>query len=269
MSLARAMLRLITVQALTGATGAGDRVRDSSLDPIDARATSEDRAEIVVYTDDHESETSGRAAMLAASSVCELVIEIVVTGVQEVWVDGQDGPAQERLVIPRYDEGLAFTLDMLERQVIATLATSPGPWARLWRDFVVKVEKRLSRQGGAADQATRFAARQLVLSVDLLHEPTPAQQLPPGSTWIEALDLMDQSPELRSLARIIRSEITGDGGPEWRIDAGRLGVNPETMRDLGTAPPEGGDEAVLAEVLLGRGETDPVAVDTSILGTAP
>lgn len=273
MSLARAMVRLITTQALTDRTVAGPAVSDSSLVPVDARATSDNRPEIVVYTDDHESETRGRGALFAESSNCELVIEIVVTGMLPVTVDGQDGGAEERVVIPYVDSGLAFTLDLVERQVLAELAGGSTVWAQLWRDFVPTVHKRLSRQGGSAKDAVRFAARQIVLTVDLLHDPLPGQVLPAESAWLRALDTMDATPELAVLARIIRTQLTEAGSADWRTDAAALGLNLSTMDELGHAPADGGmDMAQLDEVSVEPPTgNDPVAVDQAILpvGGAP
>lgn len=269
MSLARAMLRLITTQALTDRTVAGPAVSDSSLAPIDARVTSDNRPEIVVYTDDHESETRGRAALLAEDSSCELVIEIVVTGMMPVMVDGQDGEAEERVVIPYVDSGLAFTLDLIERQVLAELTGGTSIWAQLWRDFVPSVRKRLSRQGGSAKDGVRFAARQIVLTVDLLHEPMPGQVMPQESAWLRALDQMDATPELAVLARVVRTQITEAGSADWRTDAAALGLNLSTMDELGHAPAGGVADMVQLEVVVADAPSgaDPIAVDRSIFPT--
>ena len=237
MSLARLALRLSTARALRDATLAGSRVFDSSIDPVDLRLSAERQPVITVYTDDHEETTRGRGEGIGGDASCDLVIEFAVAGLVSAPVDG--GAA---LVIAETDEAMEFLLDLMERQIVSALTAGQGPWATLWRVFCVGVNRRMSRRGASAEDASRFAARQLTLTCDLLIDPAPSGAVPPGA-WADLVATMEADAALSALAPLMRSEIEGTSGADWHSIAAALGVNLDVASALGIGPYGGGAEA--------------------------
>ncbi len=262
MSLTRTLTRIATVKALTGATLASDQVFDSAIDPYDTRVTVDARPMIVVYTDDEETEVSGRGDWLQGG-VCELVIEIVVAGLApDTPYDAPDpdgdgphpDPAPRQLQIPRSDAGLELTLDMIEGQVIRTLTGDQEPWAQAWRGLVVTIIKRLSRRGASAEQGNRYAVRQLVISCEMVTDPAHGGVIGPQTPWGRALGLMEANEDEADLARILRIAAEGVPLADWRREAARLGVSLETVEALGIGPAGAPDGTLLAEVNVVRQE---------------
>ena len=137
MSLARTILRIAAVQAITGNTLAGDAVFDSDIDPIDQRVSSVDepRPLIVIYTDDDQSTPTGFADFLQGGQV-ELVIEVVYAGRTTVSLDpdGPDGPETAEIIeISGRDAANEILLDLIERQAIRALTMGGGTWSQIWR----------------------------------------------------------------------------------------------------------------------------------------
>jgi len=163
MSLSRAILRIITVQCLRGHTLAEDRVFDSDLDPLDHRISSQKKPVAVVYTDDQQEDVGDRADMGQGAGSIDLVIEIAIAG--SVVFDGVDeSESAVEVTVGESDAGMELTLDLLERQAIAALTTATGEWPNLWRVFCVRILRRVSKRGGSAENGSRFAARQIVLT---------------------------------------------------------------------------------------------------------
>lgn len=257
MSLARTILRLAAVQAITGNTIAGDAVFDSDIDPIDQRVSEAPQPLIVVYTDDDQSTPTGFSDFLQGSQV-ELVVEMVYAGRSSISVDpdGQGPQETEVLQLSGRDAANEILLDMIERQVVRTLTAGQGPWSKVFRSVASTCTRRLSRRGASAEQGVRFAVRQLVLTLEPLIDPVPGMRIPSGSAWDQALSLMEGS-QFGPIAQMLRDDIEGQPITEWRRFAGQLGVSLDTMSAIGMGPVGAVDPVPLVEADLSEAPDDP------------
>src|SRR5690606_17582164 len=163
--------------------------------------------------------------------------------------DGQGG--QITIAIPHTDEGMELTLDMMEHQIITALTRDDGGWTRAWMKLVPRVTRRLSRRGASSENGVRFAARQLVLTCDLVDTPAVGADILPGTAWGEVLALMEADQTLAPIAAMLREQIEGNDVPDWARTAQMLGVPLDVMDQLGVLP-----------ALDGQG--GPVPLDTVI-----
>lgn len=239
MSLSRLAMRLAAARALTGRTLAGARVFDSAVDPIDQTIAETRQPMIVLTTDEHEVEITGRA-LGSGNNRCELVIEMAIAARVEVPArDGQGG--QITIAIPHTDEGMELTLDMMEHQVISVLNRDDNIWSRVWLKMVPRVTRRLSRRGASAENGIRFAARQLVLACDLIDEPVPGSSTAAGTGWGDMLAAMEDDDVLAPIAGMLRDAISGSPLLEWAQAAQMLGVPLDVIDQLGFLPTLDGD----------------------------
>ena len=250
MSLARLAMRLAAARALTGTTIAEDRVFDSAVDPINQAISKNRQPLLIVTTDEHELVVTGRD-MASGNHQCDLVIELVIAAAVDVPADdGQGG--QITMAIPHTDEGMELLLDMLEHQVVACL-TKPGEaWAEVWKALVPSVTKRLSRRGASAENGLRFAARQVVLTCDLLDTPLNTAEISEGTAWGKLLAAMDSDATLSAVANMLRAEIDNLGSSDWRVAVQEMGISLDALDMIGIAPAldEAGDPVPLDTVLV-------------------
>lgn len=239
MSLSRAILRLTAVRAIAGATLAEGRVFNSDLNPLDQRISADKLPMVVVYTDDHQDDTTGRGDMALGSGTVDLVFEIAIAGA--VTIAGTDDNDEEvAMSIGETDAGMEFTLDLLERQILAALTTAEGQWPMLWRLFCTRIMRRVSRRGGSSENGARFAARQIVLTCETLIEPPPGVIFAEGDAWSQIIDAAAGDASLAPLAPILRAELRGQPVADWRQAARSLGVSLDV--DIGLGGPMGGGE---------------------------
>ena len=244
MSLSRFALRVATAQALKGATLAGSKVFDSAIDPIDVQARERREPFIVVLTDEHTRTPGGGRDMRHGTDACELVIEVAVATVAKA----QDGT--EEVVIPHTDAAMEFTLDLVGHQITEALMGGTGAWAQIWRKFAFTVTQITSRRGASSDNGVRFAARQIVLSCNILADPVRGEAL--SGTWAELLAAMEADAELAGLAGVVRFAIEGDVvmTPEALV-ASTFGIEPRAVDAMGMTPVRdlSGDPVLVTEVV--------------------
>jgi hypothetical protein len=234
MSLTRLVMRLAAARALRDRTLAGARVFDSAVDPIDQTIAENRQPLLVLTTDEHEADVTGRD-LSGDAQRCDLVIELAIAARVEVPArDGQGG--QITIAIPHTDEGMELTLDMMEHQVVTALTRDDNAWSRAWMKLVPRVTRRLSRRGASSENGVRFAARQLVLTCDLVDTPVAGDTLAPNSAWEEALALMEADPILANIANLLRTEIDGTALADWRRAADALGIPLEVANHIGIGP---------------------------------
>jgi hypothetical protein len=231
MSLTRLAMRLAAARALRDKTLAGARVFDSAVDPIDQTIAAQRQPLLVLTTDEHALEVSGRD-LGSGTHRCDLVIELAIASRVEVPAeDGQGG--QITIAIPHTDEGMELTLDLMEHQVVSALTRDDGAWSGAWMMLVPRITRQVSRRGASAENGVRFAARQLTLSCDLIDTPAPGAALPAAGAWSKVLTLMEADAAMAGIASLIRAEIEGTLVPEWRRAAHALGVPLEVSDGLG------------------------------------
>jgi hypothetical protein len=236
MSLTRLVMRLAAARALRDRTLAGPRVFDSAVDPIDQTIAANRQPLLMLTTDEHEADITGRD-LAGGTQRCDLVIEIAIASRVEVPAsDGQGG--QISIAIPHTDEGMELTLDIIEHQVIAALTRDDAGWSRIWMQLVPRVTGRVSRRGASAENGVRFAARQLVLTCDLVDTPVAGGTIAPKSAWAEVLALMEADTVLADIASLLRAEIEGTPVANWRRAAEALGVPLEVANQIGIGPVE-------------------------------
>ena len=234
MSLTRLVMRLAAARALRDRTLAGARVFDSAVDPIDQTIADNRQPLLVLTTDEHEADITGRD-LAGDAQRCDLVIELAIAARVEVPArDGQGG--QITIAIPHTDAGMELTLDMMEQQVVTALTRDDSAWVRAWMKLVPRVTRRLSRRGASSENGVRFAARQLVLTCDLVDTPAVGTDIPPSTAWGEVLTLMEADQTLAPIAAMLREQIEGANVPDWARTAQMLGIPLEVMDQLGVLP---------------------------------
>ena len=258
MSLTRLVMRIAAARALLDRTLAGPRVFDSAVDPIDQTIASQRQPLLVITTDQHELDGVGRDLGSGTHS-CDLVIELAIASRVEIpAVDGDGG--QITIAIPHTDEGMELTLDIMEHQVTTCLNRDDNPWSRAWMKLVPRVTRRISRRGASAENGVRFAARQLILTCDLVDAPIAGGETQESSAWGEVLALMDADPSLAGIASVLRAEIEGALVADWRRTAQELGIPLEVAEHIGIGPVSDLDDdpAQLAEAAVSGGFEPPV-----------
>ncbi len=234
MSIAALALRTSAIQALISHTFAGANVLDSAIRPLDELIDGAPVPVIVVQTDDTEAEPRGLEFLLAPRSI-DLIIEIAVaTFVKRTVEDGED---EVEITIPQTDEGLEWTLDLMHRQIIARLAAD-DLWPGLFRDMAMSCSKVISRRGANSKEGAKFAARQIVFTLDAAQDPAPGADLEGGDLYARFLDAMKTDPGLATQEPLVRSVIVGADLPAWRRAAVLLGVGPATAEMIGLSAEE-------------------------------
>jgi hypothetical protein len=234
MSLTRLVMRLAAARALRDRTLAGARVFDSAVDSIDQTIAANRQPLIVLTTDEHVLDVTGRN-LGSGTHQCDLVIEIAIASRVEMPApDGSGG--QISIAIPHTDEGMELTLDIMEHQVITALTRDDNAWSRAWMKLVPRVTRRLSRRGASSENGVRFAARQLVLTCDLVDTPVAGDTIAPNSAWEDVLILMEADPILANIANLLRTEIDGTVLADWRRAAEALGIPLEVANQIGIGP---------------------------------
>lgn len=251
MSLSRAAARIAARYALLGETLAEDRVYDSAISPLDVTVEQDRKPLAIVMTDDDGLEIEGRD-MTHGERKCELVIVIAVTGAMEVDSDGV------AVSLMASDAGLDLALDILEHQVLRVLQEGVSPWAGAFRAMSPRTEMLQSRRGGG-DDGIKFAARQIVVSCDLIDVPDAGAPVVPGSSWDTFLTVAGAEPATQETANLMRSLIEGQPLDEWERARRALGVSDETSIGLGPVIIADSDEFVLDGLdIRGNGSTATV-----------
>lgn len=265
MSLGRLGMRLATCRALRDATLAEGRVFDSAVDPLDLTVATDRQPILIVTTDDHETEEVKGRDLMGPQTACDLVIEAAIGS--RVEVTGPDGEGGETTIeIPHTDEGMELMLDLMEHQVVAALTQEQTDWSRVWLKLVPRVSRRLSRRGATVEKGVRFAARQLVLTCDLIEAPAPGAAIAEGSSWHDLLTVMEADDALASFAGVLRAEIEGKPLTDWRRAAIMLGIHRSTANALGIGPilDLDDDPETLEEAIVSGSDTE-VTVDQDML----
>lgn len=237
MSLSRLALRMAAVRAIRGATLAEGRVFDSDVNPLDHRINADPAPVIIVYTDDHVEAPRGRADMLTGNTSCDLVIEMAVAG--RVLVPQEDAPA---VSIAETNAGTEMSLDLMERQVVAALTGRAGTWPDLWRIFCVAVRQRVSRRAASEESGVRFAARQLVLTCDMLMDPPVGLAFTEDSAWARWIAAVEADPSIAPVAPVLLAAIRGEVLDADVTVLASLGVNIASSDGLGVGSIIAGEE---------------------------
>ena len=224
MNLCSLAVRLAAVGALTGATWAGDRVRNQPIDPL-AELEGSKQPLIAVFTGDSLNKPEA-SDWLAGDRTIDVVIQVYIP----TEVQMGDGATVDGL-----DKGGEIVIEIVGRQIEAALLRGENAWAELWRAFVLKVHDANSRPYLIApEKGPRIIAREIILSVDTL--ASPAFGAPQGA-WADLISAIDSDPSLAGLATLIDAAIRGGAAlPDWKTAATQLGLRFGVARGIGLAP---------------------------------
>ena len=204
--LTRLALRLATVRALRGRTLARANVRDSEHGEIDEVLTEKPEPIVIVYTDDGQRSPKGNDLFATGQDATQrLVIEFALTMRQKVL--DEDGNEDIQAVQPLTDASLEFSLDVMERQIIAALTHPSGDWPQMWNSLVSEVVSVDSQRGISQREGVRFAGRQMTLTVRTPKEPPVGATI--GPLWTRFLALVEVDADLAPLRATIEALLTG------------------------------------------------------------
>lgn len=244
-SIASLALRIAALRLLKGATSVEDRVFDSAISTIDEMITEQPRGFIVVATEDERAGVTVHDVLSGERSI-DLVIDIAIAGRVTARVDGEEATT---VVIPETDGGIEMSLALVARQVMRALFAGPGPWSSVFRAICPAV-RQINTRRGAGSQGTRFAARQIVFTVDPIDDPAFGVEPENGTAWAKFLAQVEADPELAAVAPAIRAAIVGDEIPSWQQVASVIGLADEAARGIGimSANYPSGEPSELSEV---------------------
>ncbi|MBI1649872.1 hypothetical protein [Hyphomicrobium sulfonivorans] len=228
MNLVGFALRIATVELLRNATLAGDRVRDSMIDPANL-LTQDAQPFIVVAIDQSEITPTGRD-ILGANRTISLTMDVALAGKVSIPA-GDDGP-QDDVVIPHTDAGMELVLDLIGRQIDRALLAN-GPWAKIWRRFAPAIKKVQVDRGASAENGIRYATRQIIFTLQAIAEPSFGE---PEGVWTEFLALMRADAKLARIADLIETEIGSPTLDGWAKAQADLGLNSQFSFGNGTVP---------------------------------
>lgn len=257
MSLVALAMRLTLCQALSGKTLAGEAVYDSNVVDLD-KLIEKDQTKLVITiaTDEQEGTLDGFAYDLSDRRL-DLVIEIAAAQGIRVEIEAQgDDPPEEAVMaeIKPSDAGLEMTVDLIARQVMATMQGGDSWAADLFRTVALKPVKFTSKRGAGWEKGPRFAARQIVITYEPLAEP--ALGIAPYGCWARlAAALADQGGTLAKYGALIAKVIEGTPIPEWRQLQVDLGLSDDAARAHGAGAQSGaGEEPAPAGDLTSDGD---------------
>ncbi len=240
MSLARLCLRLSAVRALRGATLAKQAVYDSGA-TLDQLLADERVPVLIVYTDEQRETPTGRADMGRGQTGCDLVIEMAITGV----ATATDGSVVAE--VAEADAGQELLLDLLERQVMLALTAGQGVWPDLFKTFAVSFGGIISRRAMSEAGAVRYAARQLVITCDLLIDPLPGAVFGPDSAWGRFMAAVGSDPALAPILPTLQAALAGQPLTPLEAAARTLGLQEADAAALGLGGLPDDPAAVLSE----------------------
>lgn len=234
MSIAAFCLRTATIMALRGATFAADRVYDSAIDPLDQRIPEKGAPIAIVTTDDETANVVGRELAMSDRSV-DLIIELAIASRVAVPIE-PGGQPEDEVIIPQTDAGLEFALNLMVRQVLRVFAAAGEGWAGQLRAFSGQITKLQSRRGVGAAKGVKFAARQLVFTVEPPWEPAFGVAPAPDTLYGAFLAAMRGDPDMAPHAAMLEQQILGEALPDWRRAQALLGLSEAGIRGIGLGP---------------------------------
>lgn len=233
MSLTGLAIRTCLKRALLGATLADDRVYDSNVTPLDQLASDGALPLLVVYVDDDVRQPDPRTPQIRTRQV-DLVIEMVLAGSVVI----EEGTAT--VTVPHTDAGMEATLDIMAWQVRAALKDPTSPWAELYRTFRGDVAMLTTRRGASTEKGVRFAARQIIITVDPMQEPERGTDAVP-TPWDALVAQMRTDPELTLYGDLLAALLSGSTLPAWQRLKGKLGQTRAVMDAVGLGVISGGE----------------------------
>lgn len=233
-------LRIAASRALIGRTLAGDLVKDSAIDALEDLAKATPVPFIVVSTDDQVYDLTN-LDITGGTRRQDIVFDIAVAS--GVPIDG----GGVSVVIPHTDAGIELSVNFITRQIMRALfePASGGEWGTVFRAIVLRTTRMVIRRGAGSKDGTRFAAAQVVLSVETIAEPEFGR--PPRNVWAQFITALRNDEGVENLAPAIEAQIIGEDIPDWRAWSSQIGIDDATGMAIGIVPLGGGDSVAAQE----------------------
>ena len=151
------------------------------------------------------------------------------------------GDDEERIEVDLFDAdaSLEICLAVLRRQIMGTLfGAGGGAWGDVFRAFVKAVPQITTVRAAQSKNGTRFAGRQIIVTVRALAEPNFAP-VEDGTPWAKLLAALDGDTALDPLANVIRTAIEVkpiDWPTVYTASAFTTGYTEEEGIQIGVAP---------------------------------
>lgn len=256
-------LRIAAVHALRGETAAGSRVYNSAITALDELISAEPKPFIIVSTDEQSYSIVLNDALTGNRSV-DIVIDVGVGSAVQFEEQGQ------AFVIPHTDAGTELSVNLLCRQVCQTLyePNSGGAWGSLFRKIASNSAKIAIKRGAGTENGVRFAAAQMILTVEPLAEPPFGTA--PTYVWAELIAALAGDPETAPLAPIVQAAIIGEPIPAWKLPASMIGISDATADAIGVAPLAGQlSDNIIEQTVVPDGWVDNAATIAENLPEEP
>jgi len=230
MSLAAMVLRHLTVLALTDQTLAGKEVRSSLLEPLN-EISAMPVPVIAIFTDiaDADRQDVHGLDLIGADITVTLALETACFARPP-----EKDAAEADLMIPYTDEGLEMTLDILQRQALATLQCGGGSLSELWREVAMRSVGMSAMRGASIEKGTRIAARRLEIKLRPISDPIPGMPLP--ETWERVFTAFEADQRTVNFVPLLRSIAAGEPATDWEQTQRALGLTLGAVRALGIVP---------------------------------
>lgn len=228
MSLMSFAIRFCIAEALKGNTWAGDRVRDSQVEPLDELfgEKRELKPLIAIYSGTLDYNPVG-SELTGARKRNEVTVQIYIP--PEIKIERGD----ESITLK--ERGIAFALDITERQVEAALVVPDNVWAVLWRRFVPSYDRVLSRPVLLqVEDGTRCVCREISYLCKPLLDPPWGKPL--QGIWIDFYNALKASASADNLAiaEIVKESIEKPSGlADWQLARIAMGVTDGVMQNIG------------------------------------
>ncbi|TBW33358.1 hypothetical protein EYW49_20580 [Siculibacillus lacustris] len=238
--LAYLALRLAAIEALTGATIAGDRLYDSRQFPLDGIDSLDTGPSLCVYTEEGRGRPYGSARTDPAETHVWLVIEAVVLVAGSLDVTGPDGNPQTidgaTTAIPDRDH--EAMVDLLVSQVRRRLsiggAVDYDDAATLFRAARVGIDESEDMPQRTTDKAVRLAGRTLRFRAKVHCDAWPAAGTVPASALPEPLASLAPRFVLPSSLDVLAT-VSASVHPPGALPAALTGI--DMTIGLGRPPP--------------------------------
>lgn len=243
MSIVRQLIAVSAVQAMRGATIAGDNVCDSAVTAIDGMMEKRDKPVLLVSVEQVDQEKKDEPGLFARSSVAKIFVQAAVWSQVSI-EDGEN--AGEFIAIGETDAAREATLNILDRQWRSALSDPRNPWADLFRRMVPFIVSVRDQRMVDPESKARLAARFTEITVHAIEEPAFGAGIPED---IEAgLAMLEATSCYAHLGPIWRRLLATED-VDWRATQARIFASDVVMGALGLMagdPPVTGTTATIA-----------------------
>jgi hypothetical protein len=247
MSLVKAMMRMTAVHALRGRTIAGPFVTASTIEAL-ASVMETAKHPAILLRIDESSESGENEGFFATSSRITFGADLVVASRIVYEVEQEEGPARtvEEIVIEPTDDGLEFTLDLLDRQWRRALSDPDNAFGEAFRGLAATIGPVKSQRGVDPETGRKHAIRMIEIEIEPICDVAPGYPIPQAIE--DALDLLATVEDYKRAVAIIRDEYgKGTALMSWQKVQATLFATAAVPGMLGVAPPDAGEVVELEQ----------------------